>query len=77
MKHKPAEYVSLEHLAVVLRLPKRYLRDLATAGRIPVLRPGGRMRFHVDDVQNSLRGLAERTAATEGRRADQKEASDE
>ncbi|HSW01326.1 MAG TPA: helix-turn-helix domain-containing protein [Sedimentisphaerales bacterium] len=75
MRYEPTEYVSLEHLAAVLRLPRRYLRDLATAGRIPVLRPGGRMRFRVDDVRDSLRGLAERIAATEPSRP--KESVDE
>lgn len=58
MNIQELEYISLEHLAATLRLPKKYLKELAIAGHIPVLHPGGRMRFRVDDVRQALRSLA-------------------
>ncbi len=51
------EYISLEHLATTLRLPKSYLRGLAKVGTIPVLHVGSRMRFRVEDVRHALREL--------------------
>lgn len=56
------EYVSLEHLAASLRLPKKRLRDLADAGDIPALRLGSRLRFHIPAVREALRELARRPA---------------
>ncbi|MBN1395504.1 MAG: hypothetical protein JW959_10810 [Pirellulales bacterium] len=58
MDTEQQEYVSLDSLAGTLRLPKRYLRELAVAGDIPMLPAGRRMRFCVDDVRAALRILA-------------------
>jgi len=61
MDIKAPEYVSLDHLAGSLGLPKRYLAGLAESGAIPALRAGHRMRFRVDEVSESLRELARRS----------------
>jgi excisionase family DNA binding protein len=49
---------SLESLAATLGLPKRYLRDLADKGQIPVIEVNGRQRFIEDSVVEALRSLA-------------------
>lgn len=54
-----AEYITLEKVARQLNLPKRYIRDLTKAGKIPHLIVGGRMRFNLPLVQNALLKIAE------------------
>ena len=64
-------YHSLDSLSSKLGLPRCYLRQLADAGLIPCLRPGGRRRFDVDAVKEALRLLSmdEAGAAIAERRA--------
>lgn len=54
----PGAFDSLEGLAASMRLPRRYLRELAKSGAIPSLRVGGRLRFDPDAVREALRKLA-------------------
>lgn len=54
-----AEYITLEKVAGQLNLPKRYIRDLGRAGKIPHLIVGGRMMFNLPLVQNALLKIAE------------------
>ena len=55
---------NLHGLAIELRLPARYLRLEADAGRIPCLRIGSKLRFNADAVRQAL---AKRAAAPETR----------
>lgn len=48
------EYISLDCLAVRLRLPRKYLRKLAVAGDIPSLRVGRWLRFDEASVRAAL-----------------------
>jgi excisionase family DNA binding protein len=57
------EYISLEVLSKRLRLPPRFLRKEAEAGRIPCLKVGGRLRFEEAAVAEALRRQAERREA--------------
>lgn len=70
---RPDDLLNIHGLARELRLPAAWLQREADRGGIPVLRIGRRRLFNLTAVK---RALAER-AATEGWRADQKEASDE
>lgn len=51
---------NLHGLALALKLPARWLKAEAQAGRIPVLHVGHRLRFNIEAVE---RMLAERAAA--------------
>lgn len=51
-------FLSLEELSTKLNLPRTYLRQLADAGTIPCLRPGGRRRFDTKAVGEALSRLA-------------------
>ena len=62
MDFKAPEYVSLDHPAGSLGLPKSYLRELAIAGRIPCLNIRGRWRFEEAQVRAALREIADRAA---------------
>lgn len=53
------QLLSLPALAEVLKLPERWIKTEADAGRIPHLRIGKRYRFNRDAV---VRALAERAA---------------
>jgi len=57
------EYLSLDVLSKRLRLPRRFLREEASAGRIPCLKVGGRLRFEEAAVAEALRRQAERREA--------------
>src|SRR5262249_5033987 len=52
------ELLSLYQLAVRTRLPQRWLRQEALAGRIPCLRVGRRLRFSLAAVEETLAGRA-------------------
>jgi hypothetical protein len=52
--------VPLSVLATALGLPRLWLRDEALAGRIPCLRAGKRLRFHVEAVRACLVARAAR-----------------
>ena len=47
-------FVSLAQLAARLDLPATWLRTEADAGRIPSIRAGRRVVFHVDSVVRAL-----------------------
>ena len=51
------EYISLDVLAIRLRLPRSFLRRQVALGTIPCIRlPGkGRLRFDEEAVRNALR----------------------
>jgi hypothetical protein len=53
------EYISLEVLAAKLRLPLKYLRELAKTNSIPSLNVNGRLRFNPVSVQQALDRIAE------------------
>ena len=53
-----SEYLSLNALAMVLGLPRTYLRDLAEARRIPYLDVNGRKRFDEEQVRQALAKLS-------------------
>ena len=61
----PAEYLSLVALAARLGLPRTYLRNLADAGKIPVLNVNGRLRFEEAGVRAALRDLSHNEAEQE------------
>ena len=48
------KFVSSRQAAMRLGLPIVWLKREARAGRIPCLRLGNRMRFHVEAVERSL-----------------------
>jgi len=57
--------MTLPRLAFVLRLPRKWLRQEAVAGRLPYLRVGKKLLFNLKAVQESL---AERAAAARSAR---------
>jgi len=63
-------FLSLDKLARQLRLPRHFLRDLATKGMIPALEVRGRLRFSLVEVQKSLNRLAKRVNRGQGERPD-------
>ena len=52
-------FITLDALAVELGLPRRYLRELVEAGRIPFLLSGQRRFFDAATVREALCRLAE------------------
>ena len=52
------EYISLEVLAVTLKLPQSFLRQLTEKKLIPFLDVNGRFRFNPETVQQALDDLA-------------------
>jgi hypothetical protein len=55
-------YLPLEPMALILGVPKRYLKRLATDGYLPHLVIGGRLRFEPAQTAAILRQLAETNA---------------
>jgi len=53
---------SLRETARQLRVPMRWLRDEAQAGRVPSLKAGSRFVFHTDAVKAALVERAKRPA---------------
>ena len=47
-------YISLDHLAARLGLPKTYLKQLAQQRSVPFLQVSGRMKFNPVQVQQAL-----------------------
>jgi len=58
------EYISLEVLAACLRLPQKYLRELAGKNLIPSLDVHGRLRFDEVAVRQALAKIARRRPNT-------------
>jgi hypothetical protein len=56
-----ATYVSLDHAAVRLGVPERWLRDEAEAARIPTLKVGRRTLCELDAVRAALAARAKRS----------------
>ena len=52
------EYISLEVLAAMLKLPNKYLKELAESNNIPSLDVNGRLRFCEQQVREALEVLA-------------------
>lgn len=52
------KYISLEALAVTLKLPQKFLRKLADQKQIPCLNVNGRLRFNPIAVQAALDYIA-------------------
>jgi excisionase family DNA binding protein len=63
-------YLSLDALAVTLGLPRKYLREQASAGKIPSLKIGRRVFFDAGEVRKALAANAgnARKAVAHGRR---------
>ena len=59
MENTTPQLLSLPTLATALKLPEKWIKAEADAGRIPHLRIGKRYRFNLDAV---IRTLAERAA---------------
>ncbi len=57
------ELLSLDRLARRLRVPAKWLREQAVAGRIPCLRAGSRYLFNATAVEDCL---AKQAASPEG-----------
>jgi hypothetical protein len=51
-------YISFDALVATLGLPRRYLRDLADAKRIPFLEIGNRKYFDAGEVVAAIHKLA-------------------
>ena len=52
---QPTEkFVPLRQAAIRLGLPMVWLKNEAKAGRVPCLRAGNRVMFHVDAVERAL-----------------------
>jgi excisionase family DNA binding protein len=49
-----SDLLSLHQLAAQLRLPRRWLRQEARAGRLPHLRTGRKLLFHRPTVEGAL-----------------------
>ncbi len=64
MEHEP-HILTLPELARELRLPERWLKAEADAGRIPHFRAGNKYRFNLTAVETTL---AKRAARREARR---------
>ncbi|GAF76833.1 unnamed protein product [marine sediment metagenome] len=52
------KYISLEALAATLKLPQKFLRELADNRKIPFLNVNGRLRFNPEVVQTILDQMA-------------------
>jgi excisionase family DNA binding protein len=61
--------LNLGQLALVLRLPRDWLRAEAEAGHIPCLRVGRRLRFNVSAVEDALSERARTPVAPADRQA--------
>lgn len=62
---KPHKLSHISGLAARLRLPARWLKSEAIAGRIPCLRVGRRFLFNVDAVEQALAARAANRAVHE------------
>jgi hypothetical protein len=58
-------FISLDHLAARLGLPKTYLKQLAEKRSVPYLLVSGRMRFNPVQVQDALDRIASTGGDTE------------
>jgi hypothetical protein len=58
-------FISLDHLAARLGLPKTYLKQLAEQRSVPYLLVSGRMKFNPMQVQDALDRIASEGGDTE------------
>ncbi len=55
-------YISLELIAIKLKLPKKYIRQRAEVGDIPCLNVNGRLRAQEQSVREALSKLENQTS---------------
>ncbi len=60
MEQQESQYVPLDALAVILGLPRTFLRREAERGAIPFVQAGAFRRFDPEQVREHLRRRAER-----------------